>query len=299
VSDVMSGAGIGILSAELGYAFADLIFKGKGLNRNDLAVYPDLRHNPSFFSVGMGVGFGNRNLNFGDDYKFKFRNSTVINAEAAYFFNPYIGVGGNLRIKTTPIGNFTEFAQSDQAEWNEGISELASEEYAGMENFIKYVDLEIESDHLTEFTASVGPYVSYPFADRWAVGAKALLGYSFMNALEVDGIFSGENLFEDKDYYWQGDYLMIDADNAFSFTTGISLTYAYRQNFSWKLYCDYDYSRKTYTMTYDPWSWFLEATDQETYNEFKNDGDIHDKVERSIKKKMNSWLLGVAFTISF
>ena len=36
VSDVMSGAGIGIFAGELGYALADLLFKGKGLLRNDL-----------------------------------------------------------------------------------------------------------------------------------------------------------------------------------------------------------------------------------------------------------------------
>ena len=38
ISDVMSGAGLGILSTELGYAFADLMFKGKGLLRNDLIL---------------------------------------------------------------------------------------------------------------------------------------------------------------------------------------------------------------------------------------------------------------------
>ena len=38
ISDVMSGAGIGIMSTELGYAIGDLLFKGKGLLRNDLIV---------------------------------------------------------------------------------------------------------------------------------------------------------------------------------------------------------------------------------------------------------------------
>ena len=51
VSDVMSGAGIGILSTELGYALCDLMFKGKGLLRNDMEM--DFE-NPSFFSISMG-----------------------------------------------------------------------------------------------------------------------------------------------------------------------------------------------------------------------------------------------------
>ena len=59
VSDVMSGAGIGILSTELGYALCDLMFKGKGLLRNDLEVDLD---NPSFFSISMGLGLGGKDL---------------------------------------------------------------------------------------------------------------------------------------------------------------------------------------------------------------------------------------------
>ena len=33
LSDVLTGAGIGILSTELGYYLADLLFKEKGINR--------------------------------------------------------------------------------------------------------------------------------------------------------------------------------------------------------------------------------------------------------------------------
>ena len=39
ISDVLSGAGIGIMSTELGYALSDIIFKGKGLLRNDLDAF--------------------------------------------------------------------------------------------------------------------------------------------------------------------------------------------------------------------------------------------------------------------
>ena len=52
VSDVMSGAGLGILSGELGYALCDLMFKQKGLLRNDLIIENE---KPSFFSISMGL----------------------------------------------------------------------------------------------------------------------------------------------------------------------------------------------------------------------------------------------------
>ena len=48
ISDVLSGAGIGIMSTELGYALGDILFKGKGLLRNDLDA---IGENPSFKSL--------------------------------------------------------------------------------------------------------------------------------------------------------------------------------------------------------------------------------------------------------
>ena len=59
VSDVLSGAGIGIISGELGYALCDLIFKNKGLRRQDRDEIFDPNH-PSFFSVSMGLGLDPR-----------------------------------------------------------------------------------------------------------------------------------------------------------------------------------------------------------------------------------------------
>ena len=117
VSDVMSGAGIGILSAELGYAVGDLLFKGKGLLRNDLEM--DFE-NPSFFSISMGVGLGSKDIDFqvsdvvdshiyGTDYlqelltseQIQFRAATVVDAEGAYFFNKYVAKS------RTRLSNFT------------------------------------------------------------------------------------------------------------------------------------------------------------------------------------------------
>ena len=55
ISDVLSGAGIGMLSGELGYALCDLLFKGKGLLRNDIIGAPNVIDHPSFFSISMGI----------------------------------------------------------------------------------------------------------------------------------------------------------------------------------------------------------------------------------------------------
>jgi membrane-associated phospholipid phosphatase len=46
ISDVLSGAGIGILSTELGYSLSDLIFKKKGLLRNDISSHKNIIDHP-------------------------------------------------------------------------------------------------------------------------------------------------------------------------------------------------------------------------------------------------------------
>ena len=117
ISDVLSGAGIGIISGELAYALCDLLFKGKGLLRGNINSDRNIIENPNFFSVSMGMGFGTRNIEFDmdaiqglvceDDDKdvmnLKFGTSTSVSAEGAYFFNKYVGVGSRLRLNSMPI----------------------------------------------------------------------------------------------------------------------------------------------------------------------------------------------------
>ena len=115
VSDVFSGAGIGIMSTELAYALSDVIFKGKGLLRNNLTTGKSIIENPSFFSLSMGMGWGSRNMDFdmgkfefdegdGDPrFNLKFGTSTAVGVEGAYFFNKYFGLGGRLRVNSSPI----------------------------------------------------------------------------------------------------------------------------------------------------------------------------------------------------
>lgn len=51
MSDVMVGAGIGILATEFGYFLADLIFKDKGLHVGETQLVYDRFRRPSFLSL--------------------------------------------------------------------------------------------------------------------------------------------------------------------------------------------------------------------------------------------------------
>jgi len=295
VSDVLSGAGVGIMSTEVAYAITDLLFKKKGLNMNDRADLVSLIDNPSFFSVSMGLGLGSRNLNFGDDYHFKFRASTVMGVEGAYFFNSYIGVGGRLRVKSTPIGNFTEFVSDGQARLDN-----VSKTIQATTNFdpLTSSELSIESDHITDFNGALGVYFSYPLSHRFALGSKLLVGSSMMNSLNVKGSAFGSLAYaRDFTYDSEWDYLTIDAKNAMTYGTGISLTYAYKSTFSWKVFMDYDFSRHKYTMEYNPNGWVANALGDDTANRMF--GSAINTVSRELKKNMNSFVIGGSFVVSF
>jgi hypothetical protein len=319
ISDVLSGAGLGILSGELGYAICDLLFKGKGLLRNDIPGMANVIEHPSFFSISMGIGFGSRDLDFGldmreygwtDNMNLKFRASTAVGAEGAYFFNPYIGVGGRLRVKSTPIkgwNKITDFAWEDAAALYDGIEDLSDEDRKDLESEINDIDFIIESDHLTEFAVDLGAYFNLPLSNRFALGSKLLIGRSIMQELNLDAKLKGKEYNKgDKpgqptgsDFDLEWDYFTVDANNSMKFGTGISLTYAYKQNFSWKVFLDYDVSRKTYTLNYDyggfPYALFPSEFKDMTEAEYKENFTA----SKSIKKTMHSFVLGASFAINF
>ena len=317
ISDVLSGAGIGILSTELGYAFSDLIFKQKGLLRNDLT---DISDSPSFFSISMGMGLGMKDISFDqtdyeygedvgvdDDIKVDFHTASVVDLEGAYFFNKYVGVGGRLRVRAMTAKSWSDFVQYayDDTEGIQGI--VALRRYADLNptlgtpawnpatevsvpqteidvlnNTVESQEVTIESDHLTEFYANVGLYFNLPLGKHFALGSKLLVGRSFTQELDINSKMTGRvadlnytmqivngsindnatliTAIKEKTnadgtpetYEAEWDYLTLGGNNTTTYGTGLSLTYKYKSNFAWKVFVDYDYSKKDYTLTYDP-----------------------------------------------
>ena len=317
VSDVLSGAGIGILSGELAYALSDIFFKGKGLRRNDIPGMANVIDHPSFFSISMGLGLGSRDLDFGmkeygwsDDLHLKFQAATAVGAEGAYFFNPYFGIGGRLRVKSSPIKGWdkiVDFAWEDVASLYDEISQLDDEDLVDIESTIDDIDFVIESDHLTEFAGDIGLYFNFPLSNRFALGSKLLVGRSIMQELNLDAKVAGKEYKEGdeplkptgNDYDIEWDYFTLGGNKTWKFGTGISLTYAYKQNFSWKVFLDYDVSRKTYTMDYN-YGGFLYAMFPSAF-ENMSEQDYRDYfiATKSIKKTMHSFVLGGSFCINF
>jgi hypothetical protein len=299
---------------------------------NDLSYYPDPSKNPSFFSISMGVGLGNKNLNLppmdltlpemfidedepvtSDDepLHLEFRSATVVGVEGAWFFNPYVGIGGRLRVKGTPIKGWNLFQQSEESGFDEVMKDpiFRSAQHD--------IDLTIESDHITEFAADAGIYFNLPLSSRFAIGAKLLVGRSVMDDIEIDAKFTGtklnlnyerffneeslDNMFiaTDEIVHNEWEYIYVHASNSMKYGTGLSLTYAHKNSFSWRLFCDYDYSRKTYTAYYNPLK-FFEAMSPD-FCEFLKlfDVDITQPLTSSARKHLHQWVLGGALCVSF
>ena len=160
LSDVLTGAGIGILSTEMGYWLADLIFKEKGLHQPALPNYQfDRMDKPSFASLYVGLNVPLSKYDIDENNTFSTSSGSSVGMEGAYFFNSYIGVGGRFTVSNTAL-----IVNGDKAE----------------DNSFDAVSL------------SGGSYFSYPLSQRWAVGSKLLCGFVHYPKLELSDLTVGK-----------------------------------------------------------------------------------------------------------
>ena len=152
LSDVLTGAGIGILSTEVGYYFADLIFREKGINRFANENMFDRMDKPSFVSLYLGSNIPLSGYDIDEEMEFRTSSGSSAGVEGAYFFNPYVGVGGRFTVSNTLI--------------------IVNEERA-------------ENNTFDAISLCGGSYFSYPLSSRWLIGSKLLGGYVHYPQLEL------------------------------------------------------------------------------------------------------------------
>ena len=303
VSDVMTGAGIGILSTELGYAVSDLIFKDKYTLRREMENLNDVSEHPSFFSLQAGVGFvmGGGSLPdeiaaVGGPGSIKRGASTVIGAEAAYFLNPYLGFGLRARINSTAVT--PQWNGTDDV-WTSGTWRYNNNQYehpnASDTDYQHSTDT--HKDHMSSFDLMGGVYGQLPLNKRMSLGAKLLFGRRNSGDVWYLADMSGsDDDFEEK---WQNlqdevekvDQLSdlktydrvkgidLDGKGSFMFGTGISFSYALKHNIVWRVCLDYDYTRARYEYYY------LEANLVDMANRYLIMGDGSD----TLKEKEGSF----------
>ncbi|OCW75256.1 phosphatase PAP2 family protein [Elizabethkingia anophelis] len=152
--DILAGAGIGILSTELGYFFIDKIFKNKGDNMGLLSRIEG-NENPSFLALKSGATISMSN--FLKESGLSDRKTVGFEAglEGAYFFNKNWGVGADLNISTFPVRALHLKTDDPDLE-----------------------TLDVKTESLGFLNAMIGPYFAYDLTDKWQVMLKATAGYS-------------------------------------------------------------------------------------------------------------------------
>lgn len=142
MSDVMVGAGIGILATELGYMFADMIFRERGLLRGDETWCFDRFRRPSFFGVELACSAIPGHYDLGGQ-RLTFTPGASAALQGAWFFSPYTGIGGRFAVSRTGV----------------------------------MLDGNASGHTLESLTASGGLYLSYPISRRFAAGSRIGAGW--------------------------------------------------------------------------------------------------------------------------
>ena len=106
------------------------------------------------------------------------------------------------------------------------------------------------------------------------------------------------NIHDGSPYDMEWDYLTLGGNNSTTYGTGLSLTYKYKSNFMWKVFVDYDYSKKTFTLTYDPLR-FMKVTTPDLGSVFEIGGFPLDPYIFEREKKMHYITIGGSFAVNF
>ncbi len=285
VSDVLTGAGIGILSTELGYAISDLIFKDKYTLRREMDNLNDLSEHPSFFSLQAGTGFmlGTKSIpdeipEAGGPLSIKQGVSTVIGAEAAYFINPYLGFGVRARVNSTTV---TPKWKGTDDVWTAGQMHYdpATNQYTrpNPKDADYRSSTDTYKDQLSSFDIMGGVYGQLPLNKRMSLGGKLLFGHRQSGDVwyvadmtgtdndyqkKVDNFLAEidkmENL-QDINTYDRIKGIDLDGRGSFIFGTGVSFSYALKHNIVWRICLDYDFTRTRYDYVYQSLSLVDEA----------------------------------------
>lgn len=158
-SDVLVGASLGILSTEVGYLLADLIFADRHINYtlDEYNTQPSWSKIESPSSVGLNLGvvvpFGKITLPSVESIKIG--TGSRVGFEGAYYLNQKFGIGGRATLTTSQIK----------------------------------LNGETQSEELDVKSGSIGAYYSKIISRRWRASTKVLMGVSYYEGFYIcDGL---------------------------------------------------------------------------------------------------------------
>ena len=214
LTDVIVGAGVGILGTELGYLIADKLLGNRGLIRpeDDEWTPVEIGRNPSY----IGVALGHNLLVWDKDRYERVAPSGVgFNIEGAWFFTPSLGVGAQAK-----VGRYADIVES---------------------RFLGGGHID-NPQPLNSLAVQGGIFYNHPLdnKERWALGAKALVGvaknhYQKNSVVGTDGELIG--------------HLEHSTTEHLTATLGLSVRYIAADNLGVRLFADYNWLRTGSTFT--------------------------------------------------
>ncbi len=223
ISDVLAGAGIGILSVELGYFFIDKFYKNKGDNLGVLSRFEGNGH-PSFLSLKVGTALATTDFLKESDLDNKKERGFEAGLEGAYFFSPNWGVGAHFTFNSFQVSPIP--FDLDQ--------QLAT-------------DIEVDTQSLGFINIGIGPYYAYDFSNRWQLMLKTTAGYAGGSAGKV--FFQSEEFNDLPDN--QFEVAHYKPSSSFRWHSGVSMTYKFSDELGVTTYADYTHTNSKITYTFN------------------------------------------------
>lgn len=220
ISDILAGAGIGIISTELAYLIVDHFYQNKGDFFSDFTIMEEL-DKPSYVSARMG-------------YSFSFDKSGISPLgiesaiEGAYFLNKRWGIGGEIA--------FGNYPMTDDTGWSDDM------EFAFSEMGISNAKVTIQPIGL--FSFGTGPQYAKKLSPKFMFQAKSMIGLMVgpQGLLQIEGKIEDEGVMRPVNF----DLVEYKPRPTWVGGAGISLTGMMAPRIGLNLFVDYKYANPTF-----------------------------------------------------
>jgi membrane-associated phospholipid phosphatase len=173
ISDILAGAGIGILSTELAYMIVNSFYKNQGDYFPDCSTNTSYRTTESYSHVSAHVGYS-----FYFDKKGFYPLGTGIAVEGFYYFSKNWGIGSKAVFTHYPFKN----------------ESLGTDIFDFEEIQIKEPQMNIQSAGICDFMAGIE--YSRPLGSKFLFQAKAMAGLAagVKGEISIDGTVAGKDI---------------------------------------------------------------------------------------------------------
>lgn len=217
MSDILTGAGIGILSTELGYYFADLIFKEDGLLIPErLATSLNHTRTPSFLGIYLGFSIIPGDIRFPGNIRLTTTTGSNAGIEGAWFINRYTGIGGHFSVGNTPVSIDRKLYLPHLPDEGPFSAEMSA---------------------FQTHSGYAGPYFSFPLTGHWLLQSKLIAGYSYTRTNNIYFLTSSES-----GEITRQDILEFHSTGNWGMETGLSLACVVNNGLGVRFFCDYTLS---------------------------------------------------------